>query len=553
MVSHTEKNRNEEMKDDTQILSSGELPPITDEAHHFPQPIEKTQSRQHGTQIDERPVISLSSDGKRRPSQEILSSKPASSASSSSSDTEDVEAAPTQMAVDQKSIKDVCPDGGYGWVCVACVFMINAHTWGVNCSYGIFLSYYLSHNSYPGSQPLHYAFIGGLSIGVSQLASPAATYLIRKFGIYPPLYLGIFLQTIALLGASWSHEIWQLFLSQGVCFGLGMGFTFNATVGIIPQWFDKRRSFANSIGTAGSGVGGLIYSLGTDAMIRSLGLGWAYRILAIVSCAAITVSALLIRDRNAAIGSVFNSFETKLLKLPQYTLTLAWGCFSIAGYICMLFTLPNYSLSIGLTSKQASIVGAVFNLGQAVGRPCIGYFSDSFGRINMCLACTFACGILNFAIWIPADSYGVLILFALLGGGVAGTIWTTVAPVTAEVIGLKLLPSALSLFWLTLVIPSTFAEAIALALKRESGFIYRDAQIFTGMMFMGAAICLWFVRAWKVREVELAGKVDQEKREQEIRDDDQVPHGSSIRRVMTGVSLKSVKENSRGLWAWTKV
>jgi hypothetical protein len=27
---------------------------------------------------------------------------------------------------------DVPPDGGYGWVCVACVFLINAHTWGVN-------------------------------------------------------------------------------------------------------------------------------------------------------------------------------------------------------------------------------------------------------------------------------------------------------------------------------------------------------------------------------------------------------------------------------------
>lgn len=24
------------------------------------------------------------------------------------------------------------PDGGYGWVCVACVFWINAHTWGIN-------------------------------------------------------------------------------------------------------------------------------------------------------------------------------------------------------------------------------------------------------------------------------------------------------------------------------------------------------------------------------------------------------------------------------------
>ena len=27
---------------------------------------------------------------------------------------------------------DVPPDGGYGWICVACVFLINTHTWGVN-------------------------------------------------------------------------------------------------------------------------------------------------------------------------------------------------------------------------------------------------------------------------------------------------------------------------------------------------------------------------------------------------------------------------------------
>lgn len=33
---------------------------------------------------------------------------------------------------DEKYKHDVPPDGGYGWVCVACVFWINAHTWGIN-------------------------------------------------------------------------------------------------------------------------------------------------------------------------------------------------------------------------------------------------------------------------------------------------------------------------------------------------------------------------------------------------------------------------------------
>jgi hypothetical protein len=27
---------------------------------------------------------------------------------------------------------DEFPEGGYGWVCVVSIFLINAHTWGIN-------------------------------------------------------------------------------------------------------------------------------------------------------------------------------------------------------------------------------------------------------------------------------------------------------------------------------------------------------------------------------------------------------------------------------------
>jgi hypothetical protein len=33
---------------------------------------------------------------------------------------------------DATSVEDVPPNGGYGWVCTACVFMLNAHSWGIN-------------------------------------------------------------------------------------------------------------------------------------------------------------------------------------------------------------------------------------------------------------------------------------------------------------------------------------------------------------------------------------------------------------------------------------
>ena len=81
--------------------------------------------------------------------------------------------------------------------------------------------------------------------------------------------------------------------------------------------------------------------------------------------------------------------------------------------------------------------------------------SSKVGRINIAGFCTLMAGIFCLAIWVSTKSYGVLVFFAIIGGTCAGTFWTTIGPVGAEVVGLKELPSALSLTWLVLVLPTT--------------------------------------------------------------------------------------------------
>ena len=59
----------------------------------------------------------------------------------SSGSEKDPEGSVSAEAAQKHEQQDEPPNGGYGWVCVACVALINAHTWGINSSYGVFLAY----------------------------------------------------------------------------------------------------------------------------------------------------------------------------------------------------------------------------------------------------------------------------------------------------------------------------------------------------------------------------------------------------------------------------
>ncbi|GAM88206.1 hypothetical protein ANO11243_062370 [Dothideomycetidae sp. 11243] len=389
------------------------------------------------------------------------------------------------------------PNGGYGWVCTACVFIVYANTLGINASYGNFLAHYLETQAHPGAKPLDYAFVGAISLSFCYLCSPAAAYSIRYLGLRTALLIGVCFQTLGLITASFATQTWQLYLSQGVCFAIGMGFLFTGTIGIIPQWFTTRRSLASGLAAAGSGFGGMVYSFAVGAMIRSLGLDWALRILGIVSCAMNAVCALLLRDRGAYITKDAPTVRQVIRRPAVYPL-LGFACFSLLAYTVNMFSLAHYARFVGLSSPQSNLMAALFNAAQVVGRPSVGLFSDKMGRLNLAAALTFIAGFLALAMWISTDFLASLTAYSVLAGLVAGTFWATIAPITAEVVGLKMMPATLTLMWLSIVLPSTFAQPLAtLIVHKTSNYI--GAQIPTGCAYIAAAACLMLVRGKKVQ------------------------------------------------------
>jgi MFS family permease len=211
-----------------------------------------------------------------------------------------------------------------------------------------------------------------------------------------------------LIGASFASKAWHLFLSQGFCLGWGVCFLSVAALPIVPQWFTTRRSLAYAIAVSGTNFGGILYSLAVNAIIQRLSVGWAFRIIGIVSSIVNFTCALLLKDRNKQLSASQLAFDYNLLKRLEYLLILAWGTFTLLGFYAVAFSLPDYARSIGLTAKQGSMIGALFNLGQAFGRPPVGYFSDTLGRINIAGFMTLISGIFILTLWVCSNSYQVL-------------------------------------------------------------------------------------------------------------------------------------------------
>ncbi|KAI4255230.1 MAG: hypothetical protein LQ352_002674 [Teloschistes flavicans] len=315
------------------------------------------------------------------------------------------------------------PDGGYGWICVAACFMINGFTWGTVSAYGIYLSHYLAEDTFPEASTWDYAFIGGFNFSIAMLIAPVVTVLTRRFGVHPTMVAGLVFQSSGFTAASFATRIWQLHLTQGVLIGCGIGFLYVPSLPILSQWFVRRRSLANGISAAGSGVGGAAFAWGTEATIQHLDIAWALRITGIIAFAANAAAIMVIRDRNGAVRPSQLGFDTQLLRRYDVILLLAWVFVSMLGYIVVLFSLPDFALSIGLTRAQATNVIGLLNVGVAVGRPIIGILSDRWSRIDTAAVLTLLCGLSCFTFWLPATSFGLTVFFAIICGAVIGVFW----------------------------------------------------------------------------------------------------------------------------------
>ena len=89
--------------------------------------------------------------------------------------------------------------------------------------------------------------------------------------VHEAVFAGTFLIAFGIFMTSLSTQYYQLFLSQGICVGLGMGILYMPGLSVPASYFKDKKSLAVAIIAAGAGLGGLVYPAMAQLLLPRIG------------------------------------------------------------------------------------------------------------------------------------------------------------------------------------------------------------------------------------------------------------------------------------------
>lgn len=200
--------------------------------------------------------------------------------------------------------------------------------------------------------------------------------------------LGVFL-------ASFSHNLWWLYLSYGFIGGIGLGLGYIVPVAVLVKWFPDRRGLITGIAVGGFGAGALITAPVATRLIQSVGvlstfayLGIGYLIVTVIAGAFMQNPpdgwkpegwSPTATETAQRAGHDFKLGEA-LRTWQWYALWLLLFLNTCAGISVISQEAPIFQELTSVTAVVAGGMVGVASLGNAVGRVFWAWVSDLITR-----------------------------------------------------------------------------------------------------------------------------------------------------------------------------
>ncbi|XP_030630964.1 monocarboxylate transporter 3 [Chanos chanos] len=143
------------------------------------------------------------------------------------------------------------PDGGWGWVVLSGCFVITGFSYAFPKAISVYFKE-LMHDFDCGYSDT--AWISSIMLAMLYGSGPVSSIMVNRFGCRPVMLVGGLLASAGMIGASFTTNIIQLYVTAGVITGLGLALNFQPSLIMLGSYFDKRRPLANGLAAAGSPV-----------------------------------------------------------------------------------------------------------------------------------------------------------------------------------------------------------------------------------------------------------------------------------------------------------
>ncbi|KAJ2317889.1 hypothetical protein H4S01_000046 [Coemansia sp. RSA 2610] len=373
------------------------------------------------------------------------------------------------------------------YMVVASCFVIQGLACGVVHSWGV-QQEYLANNVYTGDTKKieTLSYIGTLMFFSVYFWGMPAGWVAEVWSYRKLCFLGTLVMALGELLASFSKEPWQLCITQGIVFGIGIGMVFGPSSTAPAGWFTKRRGLAIGITVAGVGVGGLVIAPLTEALVRSTSVAWSQRITALYILVLGTISSYFVRVPKQDKTRSFNSFDWRAFYNRRFAVHTAMVFFVTAAYIVPYTYLPEFWVKHGISSQNASVLIAVANVASSVGRVATGFAADYIGVLNSLVLSLVVAAISCLVIWPFATNIGVGVVMALFYGFTAGGYWSLAPLAAAKLFGVEKLTSNSGTFYTVSAIGAWLGNPVGNAILNGPGH---------GTQFLGMSLyigVLWF-------------------------------------------------------------
>ncbi|KAK9719237.1 hypothetical protein K7432_004931 [Basidiobolus ranarum] len=402
--------------------------------------------------------------------------------------------------VNLPNASDSFPEGGWGWLVVASSFLIHFIVLGIQYTFGIYQQHYTAV-VFPGVKESEVSLIGTLGSSIMFIFGIVAGRLADSYGFKKVQFTGNIVLCGGLIAASFASQVWHLYLSQGVLYGLGGSLCFFPAVSIPSQWFAKRRGLATGIAVSGGGIGGLVLAPITRSLIAKFGFRWSLRILGLSGFILLSLASVLLKTRIQN-NSRSPIIDLSLFNSPKFSILFLIGMIVSFGYLVPFFFLPNYVLYSGLSIEIGSLLLGLLNGSSALGRVMLGYIADGIGRVNSLFMSLFIGTLSIFLLWSLSSGFISLLIFVLLYGFTAGGFVSLFPVVASEVHGAEKLATVAGFLYVSIgfgsLVGIPIAGAILDASRHLEHFTYLPIILYSGfMMLLGSILAgiLKFVKS----------------------------------------------------------